>query len=343
MPAYLAKVNTLRRPILLIDAYAGPGIFDDGQPGSPHIMCEAAERYAKGNYIAWFINKDEQYHKKLQNVIRNAGWSASAHAYLADSRQLLQQIPSILKNHTVFLYLDPFGLKGCEFALLEPFLNRNPNYSTEILLTMNMPVVHRLAACSKGEDLIDGRIKSNRERLTKVFGGEYWRDILCRKAVDAGGREELLIKAYQDKLKQYFLPFTGSCPVRESIERRIKYFIVFASRHKDAMLLLNDGMVDAYFSRMHEAEYSGTLFEDTSWREMPLIDTRLSEKLEEVILDTVSQYPGATREAIWLKIVQSHFMRYHQNNYKKAVKQLTHDHFGYWWRSPSFVLRPLAA
>jgi three-Cys-motif partner protein len=55
MPGYLAKVNRLRRPILLIDGYAGPGVFDDGKPGSPLIMCAAAEKIAKGNYAAFFF------------------------------------------------------------------------------------------------------------------------------------------------------------------------------------------------------------------------------------------------------------------------------------------------
>src|SRR2546423_6535902 len=146
MSPYIAKVNKLGRPILLIDGYAGPGAFDDGKPGSALLICHAAEKFAKGRYQAIFINKDEKYHKKLEGIIKAANWSGSAKAVLGDSIVLLQMLPSTLKDQTVFLYLDPFGLKGCEFALLEPFLKRNPQFSTEIVLTMNMPVVHRLAA-----------------------------------------------------------------------------------------------------------------------------------------------------------------------------------------------------
>ena len=50
MSPYIAKVNRLKRRILLIDGYAGPGVFDDGSAGSPLIICQAAERFAKGNY-----------------------------------------------------------------------------------------------------------------------------------------------------------------------------------------------------------------------------------------------------------------------------------------------------
>ena len=37
MPAYLRKVATLGKDILLIDGYAGPGEFDDNTHGSPLI------------------------------------------------------------------------------------------------------------------------------------------------------------------------------------------------------------------------------------------------------------------------------------------------------------------
>jgi three-Cys-motif partner protein len=324
MDPYLAKVNRLGRPILLIDAYAGPGIFDDGQPGSPYIICQAAERHAKGNYTAIFVNKMEKHHEKLKYVLRKEGWSGSAHAYLADSRKRVQLIPSTLKDHTVFLYLDPFGLKGCEFATLEPFLERNTKFSTEVLLTMSMPIVHRLAARHKAEGgpPEEGRIRSNREMLTKIFGGNYWRDILLSQSnKSVRNREIELMEAYRNKLKQY-LPFTGSCPVRTKNDGRTKYFIVFASRHPDAMLLLNDIMLDAYFSRMHEIEYAETLFSDLHWSELPPVEIEPIDKLETVVLHAVAQRPGATREEIWLDIIQNYFMRYRQTDYKKIVQRL---------------------
>ena len=46
MAPYIAKVARIGQRIVLIDGYAGPGIFEDGKIGSPIIMCRAAERYA---------------------------------------------------------------------------------------------------------------------------------------------------------------------------------------------------------------------------------------------------------------------------------------------------------
>src|SRR5579863_7343440 len=67
MVPYLAKVNKRGQRILLIDGYAGPGVFEDGTFGSPIIMCEKAEEKVKGNYHAVFINKIKKYHDKLRS------------------------------------------------------------------------------------------------------------------------------------------------------------------------------------------------------------------------------------------------------------------------------------
>jgi len=317
MTPYLAKVNTRGQPILLIDGYAGPGVYEDGACGSPLIMCEKAEEWAKNNYHAFFINNKRKYHDRLLKEIQQRCWSNSAEPRLGDTQLVLRDIHKTLRGQTVFLYLDPFGPTGCDFDLLFPFLNRNPSFSTELLLTMNMPGMHRLAARHVTEE---GRkdeeaIRDNRLKLTKVFGGDYWKDILLQN-IDAEKREIQLIEAYQQKLADYF-PYTGSCPVREGTGKRIKYFIVFASHHRDALILLNDIMVNAYFAGLHQADLGGGLWEETDWREMRTIDG-----LDRIILDTVTRHPGETRKFIWFRVVDRHFMRYLKSEYLATVKQL---------------------
>lgn len=315
MVPYLTKVNKRREPILLIDGYAGPGVFDDKSYGSPIIMCEKAEERAKGNWRAIFINNEKKYHHRLLDEIRQRGWSSLAQVRLGDTQFVLKEIPPILKDQIVFLYLDPFGLKGCDFSLLLPFLKRDPKFSTEIILTMNMPGVHRLAGRNT-DDAGREDIKRNRLILTRTFDGEYWREILLPDGIDAEQREFQLIEAYQRKLSQYF-SYVRFCPVREGTGKRIKYFVVFASHHKDALVLLNDIMVKAYFAGMHQADFVDGLWERADWREM-----RFIKGLDHIILDTICKYPGKTREYIWSCIVEVHFMKYLKTEYHDTVKRL---------------------
>ena len=146
MSPYLAKVKSLGKRILLIDGFAGPGVFDDHSAGSPLVMCQAAEKFAKGNYQAFFFNKEPHFHEKLKDILEKGGWFGAATPVLGDTTKLLPQLPALLRDQTVFLYLDPFGPTGCPYHLIEPFLTRNQTYSTELVIMMHMPIAHRLAA-----------------------------------------------------------------------------------------------------------------------------------------------------------------------------------------------------
>lgn len=322
LPVYLAKVNRLRRPILIVDGFAGPGVFDDGSVGSPLIICSSAEEHANGNYQAFFINKRRDHHEKLVGVLAGSNWRPpAANAILGDTIEILPLLPRAIRNHTVFLYLDPFGPTGSPFGLLEPFLTRDRSYSTEVVLMMHMPIVHRLAARNAVQE---GReheplIKQYHAVMTEVFGGDYWKPIMFDGTLSPEEREVRLIGAYEEQLGRY-LPYVGSCPVRASARERIKYFIVFASRHPDAMLLMNDAMAQAYFKHMHESAVAGTLFEKTSWQ-----DERHVAGLREEIVRQVSSYPGQSRKNLWLRIVKANFMRYLEKEYRQTVQELVNE------------------
>lgn len=324
LTAYLPKVNKLGRPILIVDGFAGPGKFEDGSEGSPLIICALAEQYTRGKYSAFFINKDREHHERLKSTLAEETLlGPTVSPILGDTVAILPSLRRAIRDHTVFLYLDPFGPTGSPFSLLEPFLTRDQRFSTEIVLMVHMPIVHRLAARNAVQE---GRehaalIQQYHAKMTETFGGEYWKPIMLNPddQLSPEAREFQLINAYERKLGQY-LPFVGSCPVRASKHERIKYFIVFASRHPDAMLLMNDSMAQAYFGRMHDVAVAGTLFEKTNWQ-----DERLVTGLRDAILLQVSRNPGLSRKALWAKVVQDNFMRYLEKEYRQTVQQLVDE------------------
>jgi len=319
MPAYLTKVAKLRRPITLIDAFAGPGQFEDGSPGSPLIICQAAEQHARDQYLAIFVNRDRAHHGQLSDVLSSLIDQQKVFPIQGTAENLLAKVRDVVEDHTVFLYLDPFGLKGCEFSVIEPFLRRDRAYSTEIVINLSIPTMHRLAARKAvAECRADTpRIQSFHERLTRVLGGDYWQDILWDETKDPEVKAREVMSVYRQKILGFDLPFTGSCPVREKEGTGIKYYITFCSRHRDAMLLMNDAMCGAYHQRMHEAVTEGTLFEKTDWKGWR--DTRA---LEGIVLDMVREVPGKSRLDVWLEIVQRHFMRFMASEYRAVVEKL---------------------
>jgi len=318
MSPYLAKVKRLGKPIILFDGFAGPGVFDDNTAGSPLIMCQAARDQAPGNYKAFFINRKKKYHDRLESILDRGGWLGDATPILGDTTKILPLLPAMLRDQTVFLYLDPFGPTGCPFSLLEPFLTRPREYSTEIVIMMHMPIAHRLAARNAVESgkAGDPQIQKFHQTMTRIFGGDYWKPIMLSPGLTTEQRETQLINAYRAKLAEH-LPYTGCCPVREGENERTKYFIVFASRHPHAMLLMHDAMLKAYFKRMHEDAYAGTLFAETNWQ-----DSLSTKGLEEAIISRVAENPGLNREYLWQQVVQRHFMVYQRSDFLATVQQL---------------------
>jgi three-Cys-motif partner protein len=322
MKPYLAKVAKLGKKIVLVDAFAGPGKFDDNSAGSPIIICQAAEQFAKDQYLAFFVNREKEFHDKLSYVLKPLVDQKKVIPILGTASDLLEQVRRILTDQTLFVYLDPFGLKGCEFATIEPFLKRPKEYSTELVINLSVPTMHRLAARKvvAAGGPVPAKVQSFHRRLSQVLGGDYWQPILWDEGKDTETKADEVMAKYREKLVSFGLPFTGSCPVREKEGKVIKYHITFCSRHTDAMLLMNDAMCTAYHERMHEADTAGTLFAGTDWK-----DTRDVRSLEGVIVGGVRGAPGRSRLDAWVDIVQQNFMRFLASEYKAVVAKLVKD------------------
>jgi hypothetical protein len=86
------------------------------------------------------------------------------------------------------------------------------------------------------------------------------------------------------------------------------------------MLLMNNAMTQAYSKRMHESAVAGTLFEKTDWQK-----ERFVTGLRQEVLVQVRKNPGLSRKELWLKIVQTNFMRYLEKEYIQTVQALVNE------------------
>ena len=322
MSPYFANVKGLPHRILIIDAFAGPGKFEDGSPGSPLIICKAAEKYARGRYEALFVNKERDHHEQLTRILEKFGCQG-ARAVLGDSRDVLRDMRERLsKPLTVFLYLDPFGVSEISFDLIRPFIDRRQDYSTEILVNLQMPIVHRLAAREAfRSNPNDSTVRSNHETLTSVLGGDYWKPIMLEGSLEAKEREKRVVEGYRSRLSSTgYLRFTGACPVQQSRTSQTKYYTIFASRHIKSTLLFNEAMLKAFESHMSKQEFEGTLFADMDWREW-----RSTTGLRDIIIRYVAASPGKTRQELWEMIVLDHFLRFTKSEYINSINELVRD------------------
>jgi len=322
LPPYLKKVSRLGSRIVIIDCFAGAGKFSDGTAGSPLIICQQIAQHAAGNAVAYFVNKGSGHHRALSRTLERFTKAGFAHPILGNSEGFLHEISKQITEQTVFVYLDPFGLKGCGFDSIRPLLERGTRFSTELLVNLNMPALHRLAAVrsvSHGSSASD-IVRGFHSTLDGVLGTKEWRDVMWDDRIAPADKEEHIVAAYKQRLAKY-LRYVCSCPVREADGTRVKYHIVFASRHVDALLLMNDIMLDAYNEHTFDAALQKMpLFADSQldWK-----DSRHGERetLKGVIRHIVEEQPGKTRSEVWQHVVLRHFMQFRETEFRQVVAE----------------------
>lgn len=317
---YLQKVNKLQESIILIDSFAGPGKFDDGEIGSPLFICELAEKYVPNNYLAILVNKDQDHHNKLEVSLADYIKRDKVMTIKGKAEELLKTLHGIITSQTLFIYLDPFGLNGTDFSLLEPYLKRSKNYSTEIIINLNIPTILRLSSLNALEEKgLTPEIQSKHKTLTKVLGGDYWKKYLLDQKLTTEKRIDLLLAEYKTRLIN-FLPEVGYCPVYEKTEKsNMKYCIFFASRHPDAKLLMNDIMFNAYWKYIWKRNYEDTLFGELDWSDN-LPDSYYINLRDEIFKNL--SHSEVARKNLWKKIVDEKFMQYHQKHFKAELKNM---------------------
>ena len=104
---YLNKVSKLNKTIVVVDAFAGPGRFDDGSEGSPLVICETAEKIVPDKYLAIFMNSDNVSYEKLNKNIKKYMDKNSAKNIFGQAKDLLSNLGDIIGDSTLLVYLDP--------------------------------------------------------------------------------------------------------------------------------------------------------------------------------------------------------------------------------------------
>jgi len=332
---YLLKIATQPAPVLIVDAFAGPGKFDDGELGSPLIICQNIQTaLSKGISVSastLCIEAEEELFSKLSRLIEPFPFAEAKHGKFGD---FIQEIEKKARNHSVFLYVDPFAVEGLDWNSMDRVFQHLTvsNMSIEVLMNFNAPSFVRrgLAALkmavpesnpeTEDTEEIDAPIVTppSIEKLNNVVGGDWWQSIL---------------KSHASFPKQVQQVTDGVCEhlserFREVCQHAIKalphhtvpkYYLIFGSRHPDALLLMNDEMVK---SRLTLAELAKpkhpTLFEMRSTELVPDIG-----KLPAIILKHTSQ--PTERRLVILNVIREYFCQFATKEIRGCIEQMLKD------------------
>ena len=269
---YLQIVKQIRKPILVVDCFAGPGRFDDGQSGSPLIIAKHLQKLHDLHFpvTGYFIEEVTYLYNRLEGNVRDL--TIPIETRLGSFRDHVPEVARLSQTHTVFVYIDPFKPTDVIFNDLEPVYDQlKHRASVEVL--MNFMSVGFLRGVHSFRDKVmpDGGLLEKHALVLKwneIAGGVYWQQIAYNDHLSSDEQADRLAHAYSGMLKKWFncvFPF----PIREKYENKWpKYHLIFGSRHNKAAELMNRAMVKARREFVNDGFIKGHLFPNQPQKEV---------------------------------------------------------------------------
>ena len=251
---YIAKILRTGKPLYIFDCFAGKGKFDNGQNGSPLIIAE---------HIKGTLQKNPSLTSKLQGFFIEKKYSAELRKNLngypntevlpGTFEDNLKKILSLDKNSSIFLYVDPYGIKSLnlnnfsrvkerDFSSLELLMNFNSTgflrEGCRLLKNTELPSDEELTDYESDEGI------NTIELMDSIAGGAYWQEIVNKyynKAIDIYEAENAFISEYSGRLGNIF-KYTVNIPIKVKTSHLPKYRLIFGSNHEDGLILMADNM-----------------------------------------------------------------------------------------------------
>ena len=180
------------RDLVIIDGFAGPGVYADGEPGSPVLMARAflnAQTPPKTRLHCFFVEEERKRFEELER--RTHGFRndrcriETLHGRYEDHFDAIMAQVDHLDEPAVFAFLDPYGGPGDADLAVQLVLRER----SEAIVYLP---VDRFARLITQPEI--GRT------LTGIFGDERWRPLCNVKATD--DRVRLLADMYAQRLAE---------------------------------------------------------------------------------------------------------------------------------------------
>ena len=227
MGAWLPIMTKWNGRVLFIDAFAGPGEYSGGEPGSPVIALRALIDHPARNQMQneinyLFIEKDPERKEHLDGVLsRLKGELPSNCNYNVFKSTFDETLKSVLDTidqqnarlAPAFVMIDPFGVSGTPMSTIGRILTnpRSEVYISLMYREMNRFLEHPSFA----------------PHLDDLFGCSDWREAI--NVVDSESRKKLLFDLYKNQLKECGAKYVVHIELYEG--QQLVYAIFFGTQH----------------------------------------------------------------------------------------------------------------
>ncbi len=237
------------RRVLFLDGFAGPGIYANGEPGSPIIALDTLVNHkhfpnlAHSEFVFHFVEPDRERFDSLEEQLRlfwarhpggqpanvkvacyNDNFEARATGLVSTIREQKKKLAP------TFAFIDPFGWSGAPLTLIRDLLSFD---RCEVLFNFMFDSVNRFVA--------DERPGVARH-FAELFGTEE-DEHRAAASLKGEARKQFLRDLYASRLKAV----AGFTHVRSfelmDLERgRTAYYLMYGTRHAKGLEVMKDAM-----------------------------------------------------------------------------------------------------
>ncbi len=229
--AWLPIMGSSNRRLLFIDGYAGPGVYNNGEDGSPVIVVKEAMDYistcatkgwTKPEIVCLFIEQDAARFASLTETLGKIEIPSQIKVNPIHSsfEETASKILSFLDAKSfslapAFIFVDPFGY-NLPFSLITRLMNYP---KCEVFINLMYAFVNRFINRSGQEEV-----------MTRLFGGEEWRG-LDLKDNSPSDRWLQIHDLYQRQLQKHAAKYVRSFTMRDARNVPL-YFLFYGTNHK---------------------------------------------------------------------------------------------------------------
>lgn len=158
--------------VVYVDGYAGPGLYADGNAGSPLIAAQVHDLVDNIRELdCTFVEADPDHAAQLEEALADA--MPDARVFCGEMETHIGSILRRSQGLPMLAFIDPFGL-GLSFHALERLTTRQQ--PTDIILNVSLSAVRRFAGHLTSPKSYRAKAAFV-EKLDVALGGDWWQQM----------------------------------------------------------------------------------------------------------------------------------------------------------------------